>query len=56
MKHDMSSFSTTTLSRRFMVGAAGLTFAFLIGGQRPASARRDLRQSWLLPRLRCSAQ
>jgi isoquinoline 1-oxidoreductase subunit beta len=39
MKHNMSSFSTTTLSRRrFMVGAAGMTFAFVIGGERPASA------------------
>jgi isoquinoline 1-oxidoreductase subunit beta len=42
MKHDMSSIRTNTLSRRrFMVGAAGMTFAFVIGCERPASAATE---------------
>ncbi len=42
MKHDISSFGTAMLSRRhFMVGAAGMTFAFVTGGEHPADAATE---------------
>jgi isoquinoline 1-oxidoreductase beta subunit len=41
MKHDTSLLSTAPSRRRFMVGAAGMTFAFVIGGERSANTATE---------------
>ena len=42
MKHDMSSYRAGASSRRrFMIGVAGMTFAFVTGGEQPAHAATE---------------